>query len=348
MRHHLFALAGALCLSVPGWAQIPDEMRSALSGGDAAGLVRVLDAGADPNARETDGLEATALMYAASNPDPALVEILVAAGADPDTHDAMGDPAVNWAAYYGHAAVIAALLEAGASTGDTGHGTPVEIVMRRGHQAALAILLDAAGGPVWRSRAEAMLEAAAITGDIAEMDRILPHVRIAQLRDWAGRPVLQAPARAGRAGAIDRLIAAGADVDAVDAIGFTALFEAAREGHRDAVEALVAQGADINRRAGTNGMALTPLHMAAIGGHADLVRWMVEAGADADTAGVTGATPLFWAAFERRHGAVLALLDAGADPGIVPDNTPDLAAIAEMMGWTDVTERLEQPRLADQ
>jgi len=136
-------------------------------------------------------------------------------------------------------------------------------------------------------------------------------IRHETLRWQSGHPVtgVQAAARAGQGEAILALIAAGAPVDGLDSIGFTALFEAAREGHDAAVSALLDQGADINHIAEPHGLSLTPLHLAAIGGNAAVVQTLMQAGARPDVQGVTGATPMLWAAFEGQHDAVKALLE---------------------------------------
>ncbi|ABI64841.1 Ankyrin [Maricaulis maris MCS10] len=334
------ALAMPLALGAAAVAQIPPAISDAISDGDVEALTAALDAGADPDARAETGLQATPLMLAASNPDPGLTRALIAAGADIEIRDVMGDPAINWAAYYGHSAVVAELLSAGASRLQVGHGTAAEIAMRRGHQATLAITLRDEDGMGQQGRLETLLETAIVTGDVAMLTEIGQLTDLSGASDWAGRPLLHAAARSGQTGTAAILIAAGADIDAVDAIGFTALFEAARDGQDGMVEWLITAGADVDHVAAENGMALTAVHLAAIGGDVGIVSRLAAAGANLDRPGVSGATALYWAAFEGQREAVLALLAAGADPGIVPDGAPEFAAVAEMLDWPDVAARL--------
>ncbi|WP_297730520.1 ankyrin repeat domain-containing protein [uncultured Maricaulis sp.] len=346
----VIAVSGLLATTAVD-AEIPPDMQAALQAGDASALAAILEAGADPDARAETGLEATALMLAASNPDPALARMLIAAGAQVDTPDSAGDPAINWAAYYGHAAVVAELFRAGASGEQVGHGTVAEIAIRRGHQDVLALALDATAqdpqrpGPL-RSAAHAALEAALLGNERELFLSLLALTEVNAVTDWAGRPILHTAARVGHEAGLDVLIEAGAEIDAVDAIGFTALFEAAREGHGAAVGRLLRAGADPDHVAGENGMALTATHVAAIAGHVDIIAALAAAGANPDVQDVAGATPLYWAAFEGQREAVLALLDAGADSDIRPDGTPDFHAVAEMLDWPDVAARLG-PRAAD-
>ncbi|WP_417470984.1 ankyrin repeat domain-containing protein [Maricaulis sp.] len=333
-------MAGAL-FSATAVAQIPDPVRTALRAGDAVALAAAFEAGADPEAREAEGYGANALMYAASNPDPALVNAVLAAGAEINARDRMGDPALNWASYYGHTDVIVRLLEAGADPGLRGHGNAREILMRRGHQTALAAFLAALGAGPERTGAEITLETAALEGDIATIQSLAGEADVSTARDFAGRPVLQAAARAGQGEAILALIAAGAPVDGLDSIGFTALFEAAREGHDAAVSALLDQGADINHIAEPHGLSLTPLHLAAIGGNAAVVQTLMQAGARPDVQGVTGATPMLWAAFEGQHDAVKALLQGGADASIQAPDSPSVRDVAVMSEWSDIVAMID-------
>ncbi|OLF81514.1 hypothetical protein AWH62_02250 [Maricaulis sp. W15] len=329
-------------VGAPLAAQWPEAVRTALEAGDADALAAALEAGADPDARAEGGLQATALMYATSNPDPAMARVLIEAGADIHVRDTMGDPAVNWAAYYGHAAIVQMLFEAGADGEASGHGSVAEIALRRGHQATLAVALDATGQAPARLAVDAVLERAVIAGDTATVAAIAEWHDVASARDWAGRPLTHAAAGAGQAETLGLLLANGADPDAVDAIGYTALFEAARTDQVAIVEQLIEVGADLNRAGAENGMALTAVHLAAIAGHTAMLSRLAEAGADLDVQGVSGATPLYWAAFEGQREAVLALLDAGADPDVRSETAPGFAEIAEMLDWPDVAARLAE------
>lgn len=329
-------LSAILVTASPVFAQdeAPD-LFALISDRDMAGLEAAIAAGANVNQRQGEGLEATPLMWSTGR-EAQFTRVLLEAGAEVDVRDAMGDPAINWAAYYGNTDAVALLLAAGADTELTGHGTPVEIVMRRGHAASLALLLDHRGETPDRSAAEAALEAAAIAGDADTISALAAHVDIATARDWAGRPVLQAAARANQAAAVAALIEAGAPVDGEDAIGFTALFEASRDGSLEAVEALIAAGADVNHVSGENALSLTALHLAAIGNHVDIVDALLAAGADTDAVGTMGATPLLWAMFEGSREAALRLVEAGTDLAIANEFGATALTGAESLEWDDV------------
>lgn len=336
----MFATAVFAFASAAAQDDTPD-LFALISDRDMAGLEAAIAAGADVNARQSEGLEATPLMWSTGR-EADYTRVLLEAGAEVDVRDAMGDPAINWAAYYGNTDAIALLLAAGADTELPGHGTPVEIVMRRGHEASLALLLDHRGETPVRSAAEAALEAAAISGDANAISALAAHVDVATARDWAGHPVLQVAARANQASAVSALIEAGAPVDGEDAIGFTALFEAARDGALEAVEALIAAGAEVNPVSGENALSLTALHLAAIGNHVEIVDALLAAGADTDAVGTMGATPLMWASFEGSREAALRLVEAGTDVTIEGRFGDTALSAAEAYEWDDVADAIRE------
>jgi ankyrin repeat protein len=96
---------------------------SAARTSDANAVEAALEAGADANARDGDGI--TALMYAArgdrpeiANPalsdHPMVVELLVKRGADVNAKTDTGFVALFWAARYGHEGVAKVLITHGA------------------------------------------------------------------------------------------------------------------------------------------------------------------------------------------------------------------------------------------
>ncbi|WP_420431140.1 ankyrin repeat domain-containing protein [Hyphobacterium sp.] len=340
MRFAAFIL---FLVSVSGTSAAQDDadLIALVGANDLAGLDNALQAGADPDQRQAAGLQATPLMWATGVDNPRLIEALLDAGATVDLVDAMGDPAINWAAYYGNVAAIELLLAAGADTFLTGHGNAVEIVMRRGHQDALHLLLQYRETLPERSESELALDTALTAGDLESLAALAGSIDLDAARDFAGRPVVQAAARSGAADSIGWLAAHGYNVDATDAIGFTGLFEAARDGQAGAVAALIAAGADVNHVSGENALSLTPLHLAAIGGDAETVELLLATGADPDAQGTMGGTALMWAAFEGSREAARVLLDGGADSGLATQDGTTFDVIASQRGWTDMVAPAE-------
>lgn len=100
------------------WQRYTETMRaeptlwSAARDNDLRELARLLDAGAELEARDARGY--TALMLAAYSGHLDATQYLLARGADPNTSDHAGNSALMGAAFKGEVAIARALLAAGA------------------------------------------------------------------------------------------------------------------------------------------------------------------------------------------------------------------------------------------
>lgn len=270
-------------------------------------------AGADVNYVNDQNIGATPLMMAAAYKDMKLVNLLLENGAEVNKIDTNGDPAINWAAYYGYTDIAERLLSAGATTEQVGHGNPREIAMRRGHQPFVELMARIADIKL-PSPDTALLITAIKTESMEGVVEALALGVSANETDFTGRPVLELAARTGNATLVKRLVDAGAEVDAADEIGFSAIMEAARDGHIEVARYLLEQGADANRRSKANALYLTPMHMAGLSGKAEMVKLLVDAGAALDPLGREDGTPLMWALGEGKMETAMQLLELGADP----------------------------------
>ncbi|MDH3733944.1 MAG: ankyrin repeat domain-containing protein [Gemmatimonadota bacterium] len=262
------------------------------------------------------------------------VRTLIEAGADVNAAQGDGMTGLHWAARLGDPELATVLLDAGARTDVAtriGAHTPLHVATAAGRAALVNVLLRAGSEPDARTTTGATaLQFAAASGDVPSIEALVFHGADVDAREpeWGQTPLMFAAA-AGRAGAIESLIAGGADpsvtarvLDIVernrsDAIeqrggeppiacsgclgnyadlvgthgGLTALLLAAREGHEDAVFALVAGGAHIDGESAAD--RTTPLLMAMINGHFDLGLRLLAHGANPRLASDAGATPLY-------------------------------------------------------
>ena len=187
----------------------------------------------------------TPLHQAAAEGDVALVNRLMAEGADISTRNAWKDTPLHRAALLGRAGCAKALLSAGADANAKRlfGWTPLHFAARGGH-ADIARLLLAGGASVHD-------------------------------RSPGARTALHLAAWYGYADIGSLLIAAGAEVDAQDAYPYTPLHLAAMRGHVGTVELLAKAGADVNKDAA----GWAPLDLALHCGHERTAGFLREHGA---------------------------------------------------------------------
>ncbi|MDE2874584.1 MAG: ankyrin repeat domain-containing protein [Gemmatimonadota bacterium] len=292
------------------------------------------------------------LRAAASTRDPAVIPVLLRAGADLNARDdRFGFSALHYAAESGTEVLTRTLLEAGADPNawamgynvDWGWGwTPLHLAARSnpdpdvvGALIEAGADLDAPSGESYRKGNSPLHYAGsnpnpAVTAILlnAGADVNAPSVR-------ERTPLHEAAANASDPAVIELLVEAGADVNARDANGYTPLHSAAWFNHRpEIVSALIAAGADVNARdpdgyvppSGRRANDRTPLFMSVyrgdvyIGGqpmptghNVTVVQVLARAGADLTLTTGSGRTALHAAARWSPAASPL-LMRLGADP----------------------------------
>ena len=141
------ALAGVSC---EGWNTSWFFQRAG-----AADISRCLNTGADPNARDEDGL--TPLHYAATESEtPAIVTALVRAGSNPNARDEKGRTPLHYAVLKSTTpAVVTALVKAGADLNarSKSGATPLHLAALENKTSVIvAALLDAGANPAARDK----------------------------------------------------------------------------------------------------------------------------------------------------------------------------------------------------
>ena len=274
-----------------------ESVRALLEQGLNEGPDQRLDQRIDVNAAAADGT--TALHWAVQGEQAAVVEMLIAAGAEVTAANRYGATPLSLATLTGNAGVVAQLLEAGADANEA-----------------------TVGG-------RTALMTAARTGDVAAVRVLLSHGADAHARDHThGQTALMWAAAEGNAGVVKALVRAGADIRARTERGFTAFLFAARAGRIAAARALLAAGAGVDESL-PNGV--TPLLLAITNMNYELAALLLRAGADpqSDAVGWSALHQLSWSRRpaigfnnpERLHRDDVAALDlarlllaAGANP----------------------------------
>jgi len=363
----MFAAAiGALLLSAITSAQAGAPLADAAERGDKAAVLALLKQAADVNAAQGDGM--TALHWAAMHNQEELAGILLHAGANTRATTRLGGyTPLILAAKHGSAAVIDPLLAAGADVNSrTANGaTPLMLAAASGSVPAVQTLLDhdadlnatesarglnAAMFAAAANRAAVVGALAAYGADFSATTTIVD-LRNLDRSAFAGvlfgnpEPPKTPGGPAGMVEPGDRYqppTTGKAKVAGVDRDysgnelvnsqgGMTPLLFAARSGFVDTARALLDAGADVNQR--NAGDKSTPLLTATINGQFDCAKFLLEQGADPNLASWNGVTPLYaalnleWAprsvrpqprAHLNQHVTYVelmqALLDKGADP----------------------------------
>ena len=281
-----------------------------------------LNAGADVAARDDEG-QTPLYRAAAYNENPAVVEALLAAGADPAVrYELMGYTPLHAAASYReNPAVVEALLAAGANLEARSNGgdTPLNSAISFSDYVDTLPMI------------ETLLAAGA---DANTRD------------DWGDTP-LHNPG--GSPAVVQALLMAGASLEARDEDGNTPLH--ARTWNPAVVEVLLAAGSDVHAR---DVLGNTPLHE--IVGDSDpaaAIEMLLAAGGSLEARNEDGNTPLHAAAAYSRDdedhagAAIEALLDAGANATArnARGETPwDVAAENEALKGSDAYWRLNDAR----
>jgi ankyrin repeat protein len=267
-------------------------------------------------------------MLAARNGNPAVIKLLLAAGADVNAREPLrGTTALMWASEQRHPEAVKALLEGGADfrakSGPAGlprnymasrvNTAEVEAAARRYAEAA-------ANGRTYLEQLEyEQAHGATFLGR-----------RLNQQAAAQANPQPQAADAANDANTeqvIAGLVGGGGG-------GLTALVLAAREGDLESAKLLLDAGADVNQ---VTEYGWTPLLTATNNRHYKLARYLIERGADVNRANKGGWTPLYLATDNRNiEGGdfpvhrpdmdhldyIRILLDHGADPNArIKDNT---------------------------
>jgi uncharacterized protein len=298
MRAFLTVLCcGVLCCSL---ATAGSSIVDAAKSGNRATVKSLLQTKADVNATEADGT--SALHWAAYHDDVELIDMLLKAGAKPDSANDLGATPLWLAAQNGNKAAVKRLLDAGANpnlallSGET----PLMVASRGGYAEAAELLLAKGANPnAHGTRGQTALMWAASQKHPNVVKVLLAHKADLKLKSDTWGEVMAVPPHGYLP--YNKNIPRGAE---------TALMFAARVGDLESAKLLVEAGANVND-ADAWGVSATTL--AAHSGFTDLVLYLLDKGADPNQA-PAGFTALQEAIMRRDEKMVAALLDHKADP----------------------------------
>lgn len=256
-----------------------------------------LEAGRDVTERNAEG---TPLHRAAAGGDPSVVALLLEAGADPHARDGGEATPLHRAAASGSSGNVALLLAAGAAleARDSRQETPLLRALDRWLYDSLTVatLLDAGADVKARTdNGETPLSraASAWVRDPGIVRRLLERGADPNAPGMGGqRPLHAAAGEPDLLPVIMALLEGGAEVNLRDDGGNTPLHVAVSAWLRDdtgVANALLQAGAEVDAR---NHEGMTPLHMALAIGNPAQASGLLQAGADPNARTPTGDTPL--------------------------------------------------------
>ena len=216
------------------------------------------------------------LIDAINKRDEPRAALLLTQGADPNVRDAVTQPAITAASYFGLEKTVQALLASGANVRalDNDGASALHAAALGGHAGVVRLLLDRGLGVNDAARADGMtpMAYAAVRGHLSVMRVLLEHHADVNIADSGGNSPLLHAAMRGRITAVRLLLESGANVDAASRHGWTPLMAAAWEGDASVVAELLKHGANATL---VNSERRSALMLAESEGHRAVVNLLV-------------------------------------------------------------------------
>ena len=221
------------------------ELQKACWAGDKAAVERLIDSGADVNARDGSGI--SPICAAATGGNAEVYKLLLSKGAKSDT--AKCNPLTN-AVTAKKIEMVEFLLKNGADVNAADSGslrTPLHYASMLGNAQICRLLIKYHANV--NARAYGGETPLMMTGDVEIMQTLIENGADLSAKKDSGETVLTRGFSQDRPEAVALLIRNGADVKAVNSrSGKTALLEACEKGHVRTIEVLLQNGANPNDR----------------------------------------------------------------------------------------------------
>lgn len=244
--------------------KVDTDLLNASTWGHTSTLYLLVSAGANINARATNG--DTALLLAVAQGHAETVEAALTLGADVNAKNNVGNTPLIEAVASGRTDVVRAIMarKPDIKAKNVAGYSAIDLARRNRRRDLLRLLRRGTSTPLSAS--------------------------IGSLSSFGNFAAVHQAALAGDAERISALVANGADVNATDANGRTALMIAASAGKTSVVDVLLTRGANPNVTDSKDGR--TALIIATEGGHGDVARALLSKGADPNLKDKAGETAM--------------------------------------------------------
>jgi uncharacterized protein len=257
--------------------RVPDPQRlnrlllAAAVRGDSLQIRRLLDMGADPNARSTNNARSP-LIHAVIHGHPDVIALLLEADADLSATGSDGWNALHVAVKLGRMDIVETLIAAGSDTQARlpDGANALQIALQAPNQGVDLIRLLRAN-----TKTPDTLTLAARVGDVETILALIEAGANVDLPGKGGQSPLEVAAAAGQTAAVRALLTGGADPGFESDTGISPLEVAAAKGHVETAAILIKHGGI------TDAQKASALYRANQSGSAEMARVLLEEGADA-------------------------------------------------------------------
>tara|TARA_B100001559_G_scaffold290564_1_gene269671 strand:- start:272 stop:1510 length:1239 start_codon:yes stop_codon:yes gene_type:complete len=253
-----------LLLAGCGNPELDDELRAAAGNGNIEDVKKLLDAGANVNAKGEDKyvFDGTPLNNASEAGHDEIVKLLISKGANLNANN-IGYTPLHAAILtnYGngpHKTTVEILIESGANINEkTKNGfTPLDWAIfaerRKKLSNEISKLLLSKGA---KSGAKTSLLVATTLGDVQSIKELIDGGADINKPTSDGKTLLHVAASYGHKNAVELLLDNGSRINATNEEGNTPLFKAVAGRSKKTIELLIAKGADINTDTGLHRLA---------------------------------------------------------------------------------------------
>jgi ankyrin repeat protein len=301
-------------------------LHNAVKQEDLALVERLIASGADPNSLDQDGF--TPLQNAIWQGCLPLVNLLLAKGAKPNDPTSLTSISLHFAAMKNYVEIAKLLIEKGvdvnakAELNAIGY-TPLDLAIKLDYVELVHLLLENGAKPTTAKENLKIFYWAAEKGHLEILNLLLESEPAFNLNimDYNGFTLLALAAKQGHVAVASLLLAKGADPNMPTEDGFTPLHWAADNGHLELVNILLDKGANLHAAANQDGFM--PLHLAVDQNHISVTKLLLDKGADPSIGDHDGCTPLHLAAENGYIEQINLLIERGAELNIT-----------DYAGWT--------------